>query len=92
MEDKTCYCVAGEIAKQICHRGTLFCVLFLSLLKRNEYLRTYYEGWDLGLVTPEDIRRGYCYSEKAGEERALGETHQKILLDFIHSKLPVLNP
>ncbi len=66
-------------------------VFHLPLLVEIEALELN-EGWDLGLVTPEDIRRGYCYSEKAGEERALGETHQKILLDFIHSKLPVLNP
>ncbi|MGF1541679.1 MAG: NUDIX domain-containing protein [Pleurocapsa sp.] len=45
------------------------------------------EGWDLGLVSTEDILRGYCYSERAGEERPLGDTHQKILLDFIDSKL-----
>ncbi len=49
------------------------------------------EGWDLGLVSPEDIRRGYCYSERAGEERPLGTTHQKILLDFINSKLININ-
>ena len=48
------------------------------------------EGWDLGLVSPEDIRRGYSYSKQAGEERALGDIHQKILLDFINSQLPIL--
>lgn len=41
------------------------------------------EGWDMGLLTPEDIRRGACYSEIAGEVRPLGITHQKIMLDFI---------
>ena len=46
------------------------------------------EGWDFGLVTPEDIRRGYCYSDQAGEERLIADIHQKILLDFIVSRLP----
>ncbi len=44
------------------------------------------EGWDLGLITPEEIRLGSCYSEKAGMVRSLGVTHQKILLDFIEKK------
>lgn len=41
------------------------------------------EGWDMGLLTPAEIKAGKAYSEKAGMERSLGETHQKILLDFI---------
>jgi len=41
------------------------------------------EGWDLGLVTPEEIRNGKRYSDVAGEERPLGEVHQQILLDFM---------
>jgi len=45
------------------------------------------EGWDMGLLTVEDIRRGECYSEKAGEIRPLGERHQRILLDFVESQI-----
>ncbi len=41
------------------------------------------EGWDMGFLTPEQIKRGSCYSEKAGQERPLGRPHQKILLDFL---------
>ncbi|MDX2100520.1 MAG: NUDIX hydrolase [Leptolyngbyaceae cyanobacterium bins.59] len=41
------------------------------------------EGWDMGLLTVEDIRRGDRYSERAGQVRPLGERHQKVLLDFI---------
>ncbi|MHC5594357.1 MAG: NUDIX hydrolase [Nostoc sp.] len=41
------------------------------------------EGWDMGLLTPEDIRQGNCYSQNAGEVRPLGATHQRIMLDFI---------
>ncbi|MEH2001034.1 MAG: NUDIX hydrolase [Nostoc sp.] len=40
------------------------------------------EGWDMGLLTPEDIRQGNCYSQKAGEVRPLGSMHQQIMLDF----------
>lgn len=42
------------------------------------------EGWDMGLLTPEQIRAGSCYSEKAGQVRPLGRPHQMILLDFIN--------
>ncbi|NEP46851.1 MAG: NUDIX domain-containing protein [Okeania sp. SIO2H7] len=41
------------------------------------------EGWDLGLVSVEDIEAGSCYSEKAGMRRNLGTPHRKILLDFM---------
>lgn len=41
------------------------------------------EGWDMGLLTPEEIRRGDRYSEAAGQVRPLGSPHQKILLDFL---------
>ena len=45
------------------------------------------EGWDFGLVTPEDIYRGFCYAERAKVTKPIGETHQQILLDFINSNL-----
>ncbi|MBD2498620.1 NUDIX hydrolase [Nostoc sp. FACHB-280] len=44
------------------------------------------EGWDMGLLTAEDIRRGNCYSAVAGEVRPLGTMHQKIMLDFISTR------
>lgn len=40
------------------------------------------EGWDLGLFTIEDIRRGDRYSERAGKVCPMGDRHQQILLDF----------
>jgi hypothetical protein len=45
------------------------------------------EGWDMDLLTPEEIRQGERYSEKAGEVRPLGRPHQQILLDFIKTDL-----
>lgn len=42
------------------------------------------EGWDMGLLTPEQVRAGSCYSDKAGQERPIGPIHQQILLDFIN--------
>jgi 8-oxo-dGTP diphosphatase len=42
------------------------------------------EGWDMGLLTHEDIYRGNCYSAIANEVRPLGTPHQKIMLDFIN--------
>lgn len=43
------------------------------------------EGWDLGLWTPEEVRRGDRYSEKAGQVRPLGTPHRQILLEFLDS-------
>ena len=44
---------------------------------------TLYEGWDLGMLTPEAIHRGEHYSARADEIRPIGKPHQKILLDFL---------
>ena len=44
------------------------------------------EGWDLGLFTPEHVRRGYRYSNKAGQERPLASPHRRILLAFIQAQ------
>ncbi|AFZ58651.1 NUDIX hydrolase [Anabaena cylindrica FACHB-243] len=44
------------------------------------------EGWDMGLLTPEDIYRGDCYSAIANEVRPLSNIHQKIMMDFINQK------
>lgn len=41
------------------------------------------EGWDMALLTPDEIRVGSHYSENAGMVRSLGKPHQRILLDFI---------
>ncbi|QFS44612.1 NUDIX hydrolase [Nostoc sphaeroides] len=43
------------------------------------------EGWDMGLLTLENIYQGSCYSQNAGEVRPLGNMHQKIMLDFIRT-------
>ena len=47
------------------------------------------EGWDMGLVSPEQIAKGVCYSNKAQESRPLGDIHRQILLDFIASGLMI---
>ncbi|MDX2214232.1 MAG: NUDIX hydrolase [Oculatellaceae cyanobacterium bins.114] len=46
-----------------------------------------HEGWDLGLLSVEDIQRGDRYSVKANQVRPLGKPHQQILLDFITQSL-----
>jgi 8-oxo-dGTP diphosphatase len=46
-----------------------------------------HEGWDMGFWTPEEIRLGHRYSEKAGEVRPLGTPHQEIFLKFMDQGL-----
>lgn len=41
------------------------------------------EGWDLKLLTPQEIERGTCYSAKANQVREIGPRHRQILLDFL---------
>lgn len=41
------------------------------------------EGWDMGLLTPEQIRQGRSYSAKAAQIMPLVPPTQQILLDFI---------
>lgn len=49
------------------------------------------EGWDMGLMTPEEIRQGERYSEKAEQVRPLSPRHQRILLDFIENNRNLIN-
>ncbi|MDJ0509692.1 MAG: NUDIX hydrolase [Crocosphaera sp.] len=41
------------------------------------------EGADLGLVSPDAIRKGECYSSKLDKVSPLGDIHRRILLDFM---------
>ncbi len=43
------------------------------------------EGWDMKLLTPEQILAGKCFSEQSGDVRPFGIAHQRILLNFIDS-------
>lgn len=45
------------------------------------------EGWDLDLLSIEQIRAGVGYSRKAKQVRPIGKPHQKILLDFWKAQL-----
>ena len=47
------------------------------------------EGWDLKLLTPAEIRRGFAYSSRAIANKPLGEIHRKIMLDFITSRAKI---
>jgi 8-oxo-dGTP diphosphatase len=42
------------------------------------------EGWDMALVSAEDIQKGKCYSAIAQQVCPLAPPHQQILLEFIH--------
>ncbi|MGK7945354.1 MAG: NUDIX domain-containing protein [Microcystaceae cyanobacterium] len=45
------------------------------------------EGWDMAMVSIEEIEQGKCYSDKAKEYRPLVPIHRQIILDFINNKL-----
>ena len=45
------------------------------------------EGWDMALVSPEDIQKGASYSAIAQQVRPLAAPHQQILLEFIATEL-----
>ncbi|NJK66829.1 MAG: NUDIX domain-containing protein [Microcoleus sp. CSU_2_2] len=70
-----CCDVEGDVVRHVFHSQLSVDVKDLVLL----------EGWDLKLLTPEDIRAGICYSEKSGDVRSLGLPHQRILLNYIDS-------
>ena len=66
-------------------------------LPSNKYLRHFFyctltisvsdlelnEGWDLKLVTSQEIEDGFAYSERACAKKPLGDIHRQILLDFM---------
>ena len=49
------------------------------------------EGWDMNLLTPEQIRQGSRYSTKADRVLPLVPAAQRILLDFIDTSVVVTN-
>ncbi|MCC3434349.1 NUDIX domain-containing protein [Microcoleus sp. PH2017_05_CCC_O_A] len=70
-----CRDVEGDIVRHVFHSQLTADVNDLVL----------HEGWDMQLLTAEDIRAGKCYSEKSGDVRPFGIPHQRILLNFIES-------
>ncbi|MCT7949107.1 NUDIX hydrolase [Ancylothrix sp. C2] len=41
------------------------------------------EGWDMGLITTQEIEKGEAFSEKAGGVWPLSDVYRSILLEFI---------
>ena len=41
------------------------------------------EGWDLKLLTPQEIESGFAYSERAIANKPLGDIHRQMMLDFL---------
>jgi len=70
-----CCATEGDVVRHVFHAQLTVDVKDLVLL----------EGWDMKLLTPEQIRAGKCFSEQSGDVRSLGQLHQRILLNFIES-------
>lgn len=64
------------------HEKLIEHVFYAPLLVKLEQL-VLKEGWDMGLLSLEDIHQGSCYSPIAREIRPLGDIHHQIMLDFI---------
>ncbi|MEM9449331.1 MAG: NUDIX hydrolase [Cyanobacteria bacterium P01_E01_bin.6] len=45
------------------------------------------EGWDMRLLTVDDIQKGECYSAAAENMKPIGEPHQAILMEFLEQAL-----
>jgi 8-oxo-dGTP pyrophosphatase MutT (NUDIX family) len=43
------------------------------------------EGWDLALISLDDIKQGRAYSPQAQAIKPLGDRHRTILLDFLNT-------
>jgi 8-oxo-dGTP diphosphatase len=67
----------GIYGDEVVHRHIFHARLTVPIEKL-----TLLEGWDLGLLSVEEIESGQAYSAKAGEARPIGPVHQKILLEF----------
>ena len=70
-----CCDVEGDIVRHVFH----------SQLGADVQDLVLHEGWDMQLLTAQDIRAGKCYSQKSGDVRPFGIPHQRILLNFIES-------
>ncbi|HEY9909427.1 MAG TPA: NUDIX hydrolase [Thermosynechococcaceae cyanobacterium] len=70
-------CEEGEIATRHVYYGRLEVELVALVLG---------EGWDMALVTPEEIRRGDRYSSQANQVRPMGPPHQRLLLQFLEEQ------
>jgi len=70
-----CCATEGDVVRHVFHAQLTVDVKDLVLL----------EGWDMKLLTPEQIRAGKCFSEQSGDVRSLALLHQRILLNFIES-------
>ena len=70
-----CCDVEGDVVRHVFHSQLSADVKDLVL----------HEGWDMKLLTVEDIRTGKCYSEQSRDVRSFGIPHQRILLNFIDS-------
>lgn len=75
-----CCDIEGDVVRHVFHSQLSTDVKDLVL----------HEGWDMKLLTPEDIRSGICYSEKAGSLRPFVIPHHRVLLSFIDSIAPSL--
>ena len=70
-----CCDVEGDVVRHVFH----------SQLSADVEDLVLHEGWDMQLLTAEDIRAGKCYSQQSGDVRPFGIAHQRILLNFINA-------
>ncbi len=86
LEEEISYSVISPIKLNCYNDEKVIRHIYYAPLKVSLEALVLNEGWDLSLVSLQDIRRGFCYSQKAEQERPLGDIHQHILMDFIAQK------
>ena len=67
----------GVYADERVYRNIFYAPLTVSIDQLNLL-----EGWDLGLLSLEEIEAGEAYSAKAESKKPIGPVHRQVLLDF----------
>lgn len=60
--------------------------IFTVPLKVSIHELTLQEGWDMALLSWQELQKGQCYSQKAKQVRPVGEPHLKAITDFFSAK------
>ena len=85
--EEICYVPPGGLTKFCCEEGEISIRhVYYGVLAVEPQDLVLCEGWDLALLTPDEIRQGDRYSDRAAQVRPLALPPQRLLLQFINSQ------